>query len=161
MPDAKPVVKVSSPDSEDKSAAKPVAKVAPKAAPVAKSTSKNKFVLVAEDDKFYGQIFKTKLGKDGVDVVVATDRAKALKAARERTPNLILLDLVMPVKDGFETLQELKADANLKNVPVIVLSNLGQDSDVEKAKKMGAKDYLIKSNVSIQEVVEMAKKYLG
>ncbi|MDH5533832.1 MAG: response regulator [Candidatus Pacebacteria bacterium] len=126
----------------------------------AKAVEKKKLVLVAEDDAFYGNVFKTKLAKEGYDVVVAVNGKKALELAAERVPDLMLLDLVMPVMDGFETLQSVKADEKLKNVPVIILSNLGQDSDVEKAKKLGAKDYFVKSNVSIQKVVEIVKANL-
>jgi len=120
-----------------------------------------KFILVAEDDAFYGNVFKTKLSKEGYDVIVTENGKKALDFARDRVPHLILLDLVMPEMDGFETLQLLKADTQLKGVPVIVLSNLGQDSDIDKAKQLGAKDYFVKSNVSIQKVVEIVKNNLA
>ena len=66
----------------------------------------------------------------------------------------------MPKKDGFAVLEEMNADASLKKIPVIVLSNLGQDEDVERAKKLGAKDFLVKSDSSIQEVVAKIKSYL-
>lgn len=128
--------------------------------PAAPASAK-KFVLVAEDDKFYGNVYKTKLAKEGYDVAVATDGVSALKFARERKPNLILLDLVMPIKDGFETLKELKADASLKDIKVIVLSNLGQDEDIKKAKSLGAVDYVVKANISIQQMMDMIKRYLG
>jgi len=127
----------------------------------AAGASTKKYVLVAEDDKFYGNVYKTKLAKEGYDVAVAADGVTALKLARERKPNLILLDLVMPIKDGFETLKELKADSSLKDVKVIVLSNLGQDEDIKKAKALGAVDYVVKANVSIQQMMDMIKKYLG
>lgn len=120
-----------------------------------------KYVLVAEDDSFYGNVFKTKLAKEGLEVDVVVNGKKALEAARERKPDLILLDLVMPEMDGFEALEAFKSDDSLKDVPVIILSNLGQDSDVEKAKSLGAKDYFIKSNVSIQKVVEIVKNNLA
>lgn len=119
-----------------------------------------KFVLVAEDDKFYSDVFKTKLGKEDFDVVVAADGSEALKLARERKPDLMLLDLIMPVKDGFETLKELRADQELKDIKVVVLSNLGQDADVKKAKDLGADDYLVKTNISISEMVAKVKSYL-
>lgn len=124
------------------------------------STSGKKFILVAEDDKYYGNIYKVKLAKEGFDVEVATDGEQALKAARERKPDLILLDLIMPVKDGFATLEELKSDANLKSIKAVVLSNLGQDEDIKKAKKLGAADYLIKTNLPIQEMVAKVKEHL-
>jgi DNA-binding response OmpR family regulator len=120
-----------------------------------------KIILVAEDDAFYGNVFKTKLSKEGYDVIITENGKKALEVARDKTPDLILLDLVMPEMDGFETLQTLKSDDKLKGVPVIVLSNLGQDSDIDKAKQLGAKDYFVKSNVSIQKVVEIVKDNLA
>lgn len=119
-----------------------------------------KYILVAEDDKFYANIYKTKLAKEGYEVVVAGDGAQALKLARQKKPDLILLDLVMPIKDGFETLKELKADANLKSVKVVVLSNLGQEEDIKKAKELGAQDYLVKTNVSIGQMMSKIKSFI-
>jgi len=118
------------------------------------------YILVAEDDRFYANIYKTKLAKEGYEVVVTGDGVQALKVAREKKPALIILDLIMPVKDGFETLKELKADAVLKSVKVVVLSNLGQEEDIEKAKDLGAADYLVKTNLSITEMMEKIKGYL-
>lgn len=119
-----------------------------------------KFILVAEDDKFYANIFRTKLSREGYEVQVAGDGEQVLNAARQKKPDLIMLDLIMPVKDGFEALEEIKADNSLKNIKVIVISNLGQDEDVKKAKDLGAVDYLIKTNMSINEMVEKVKSYL-
>ena len=68
--------------------------------------------------------------------------------------------MVMPVKDGIQTLKELKADETLKKIPVIILSNLGQEADIEETKLLGAADYIVKSNMSIQDMVEKVKKYL-
>lgn len=129
--------------------------------PQSASAPVKKYVLVAEDDRFYANIYKTKLSKEGFEVAVAGDGAEALKLARQKKPSLILLDLVMPVKDGFETLKELKADASLKSIKVIVLSNLGQEEDIKKAKDLGAHDYVVKANVSIQEMMSKVKGYLG
>lgn len=120
----------------------------------------NKFVLVVEDDQFYGNIFKIKLSKEGYDVIVATDGEQGLKVARERKPDLILLDMIMPVKDGIETLKELRSDENLKNVKVIVLSNLGQENESKITKDMAVSDSIVKANMSIQEMVAKVKKYV-
>lgn len=120
-----------------------------------------KYILVAEDDAFYGNVFKTKLTKEGYEVVLATDGEQAIKQIKERKPDLMLLDLIMPVKDGFTTLSELKSDPDLKNIKVIVLSNLGQDEDIAKAKTLGADDYFVKTNISIQEMVDKVKQYVG
>lgn len=140
--------KKTEPEEESKTEVKPVA------------TGK-KLVLVAEDDKYYANIYRTKLTKEGYQVVIAKNGEEALKAAQERKPALILLDLVMPVMDGFEALKQLKADVNLKSVKVVVLSNLGQDEDVKKAKALGAVDYLIKTNLSITEMMNKVKSYLA
>lgn len=117
-------------------------------------------ILVAEDDKYYANIYKTKLTAEGFEVVVVRDGEQALKAAREKKPDLILLDLIMPIKDGFDTLKELKADNALKSIRVVVLSNLGQDEDIQKTKDLGANDYFVKTNMSITEMVEKVKSYL-
>lgn len=118
-----------------------------------------KFILVIEDDKFYGNIFKTKF-TEVYDIIVAVNGKEGIEEAKKRKPDLILLDLIMPMQDGFETLQELKADPVLKDVNVIILSNLGQENDIKKAKDLGAIDYLIKANVSLQEAVDKVKQYL-
>lgn len=122
--------------------------------------TKKKNILVIEDDKFYGNIFKTKFAQEGYDVILATNGEEGLGLAKNNKPEVILLDLIMPVKDGFETLKELKDDPNLKGVKIIVLSNLGQQDDINKAKALGADDYLIKANISLQEAMDKVKKYL-
>ncbi len=124
-------------------------------------TIAKKYILVMEDDKFYGNIFQTKLAEEGFDVNVATDGEKGLEEASKRKPDLILLDLIMPIKDGFEVLKSLKESATLKDVNIIIISNLGQENDVNKALAMGAVDYMIKANISLQEAVDKVKKYFG
>lgn len=119
-----------------------------------------KYVLVAEDDKFYSKIYKVKLSKEGIDVEVVGNGDELIQAAKKRKPDLILLDLIMPVKDGFAALSELKADPNLKDIKIVVLSNLGQQEDVEKAKALGADNYLIKSDISVTDMVNKVKSYL-
>lgn len=118
-------------------------------------------VLVVEDDKFYSNIYKVKLAKEGIDARLAVDGNEALKFAREKKPDLVLLDLIMPGKDGFETLQEFKADPELKDIRVIILSNLSQDEDVKRVMSAGAFDYIVKANISLQDMVEKVKKYLS
>ncbi len=121
----------------------------------------NKYVLVVEDDPFYSKIYKTKLAKEKIDSQVVSNGDEALEAVKKLRPGLILLDLIMPGKDGFETLSELKADSVMKDIPVIVLSNLSQEEDIKRVMDLGAVEYLIKANVPIQEVVEKVKKQLG
>lgn len=115
-------------------------------------------VLVVEDDPFYSKIYKTKLAKEKIESQVVGNGNEAMKAAQVLRPKLILLDLIMPEKDGFETLAELKADPNLKDVPVIVLSNLSQEEDIKRIMSMGAVDYLVKANVPIQDVIDRVKQ---
>lgn len=114
-------------------------------------------VLVAEDDKFLSKAYAAKLKKSGFDVTLVGNGEEALNHIKKSRPDAILLDLMMPVKDGFDTLFELKSDENLKSIPVIVLSNLGQPEDVDRAKKLGADDYLVKSNISMKDVVDKIK----
>lgn len=116
---------------------------------------------MGEDDKFLSNIYKTKLTKIGFQVDHALNGEEALKMARENKPDLILLDLIMPVKDGFETLKELKADSSLKDVQVIILSNLSQEEDRQRVLNLGAVEYVVKADVSFSEIVKLVKKYLA
>ncbi len=110
-------------------------------------------ILVAEDDKFLGSAYRAKLTKTGFEVQIATDGEEALVMLQSFTPDIILLDLVMPRKDGFATLEALKKDDKLKAIPVIVASNLGQKEDLDKAKALGAVDYVIKSDLSLDALI--------
>lgn len=117
-------------------------------------------ILVVEDDQFYGTIFQKKLSLAGYDVVLASDGAQGIAKAKEKRPDLILLDLIMPVMDGFETLKELRKDDTLKDIKVIVLSNLGQEADVEAARQYGITDFIVKSNLSVEEMLQVVQKAL-
>jgi DNA-binding response OmpR family regulator len=116
-------------------------------------------VLVAEDDKFLSNAYRVKLSKAGIEAKLATDGNEALQILKTFTPNVILLDLVMPVKDGFATLQEIKANSEWKSIPVIVASNLGQKEDIEKGKKLGAADFIVKSDLSLDELITKLKSH--
>lgn len=119
-----------------------------------------KRILLAEDDLFLQKMYAVKLGREGLEVDVADDGEKALAAMRARRPDVVLLDIIMPKKDGFTVLEEMKADSALKDIPVIVLSNLGEVEDVKRAKRLGADDYLIKAHFLPSEVVAVVKKYI-
>lgn len=120
-------------------------------------TKKVKHILIAEDEEAYSRVLRYKLEEEGFDVATAINGAEALTAAHAKKPDLLLLDLIMPVMDGFEVLEKWSADPLLKKVPVIVLSNLGQEEDIQRTKKLGAKDYLIKSDMDLVKVVEKVK----
>jgi len=113
-----------------------------------------KKILIIEDDKFLRKVIDKKLSKEGYLVIEAVDGEKGLKAVKDKKPDLVLLDLVLPEMDGFEVLDKMKKDPSLSNIPVIILSNLGEVKDIEKGLKMGAKDYLIKAHFTLGEIIE-------
>jgi two-component system phosphate regulon response regulator PhoB/two-component system alkaline phosphatase synthesis response regulator PhoP len=117
-------------------------------------------ILLAEDDKFISRAYKDGLERAGFDLVLASDGEEAVAKIKSEKPDLVLLDIIMPLKNGFEVLEEIKKDPAVKDIPVIVLSNLGQDSDITKGHSLGAVDYLVKANFTMAEVVEKIKKYL-
>jgi len=119
-----------------------------------------KKILLIEDDPFIIDIYVTKLKEVGFSVESATDGEDALNKIKQNKPDLVLLDIVLPQVTGFEFLQEIKSISDLKKVPVIVLSNLGQKKEVEKGLKLGAVKYLIKAHYIPSEVVEEIKKVL-
>src|SRR3989344_2535573 len=109
-------------------------------------------VLIVEDDNFLRDLLARKLGKEEYAIEHASDGETALEMLKKSTPSVILLDIILPGIDGFEVLRRVRAEESGKNIPVIVLSNLGQRDDIEKAKVAGADDYLIKSNFTIDEI---------
>lgn len=118
-------------------------------------------ILIVEDDNFLADIYKTKLELEGFKVTVATDGEKGLKMIQTKTPDLVLLDILLPKLDGFAILETVKqADSTVKDLPVILLTNLGQNEEVQKGLKLGAADYLIKAHFKPAEVVEKIKNIL-
>lgn len=127
---------------------------------VATSPEKKPLILLAEDDVTLSNMFYTYLTEEGFDVVKATDGEEALNLISETKPSIILLDLMMPKVSGYDVLAAVKKDAVLSKIPVLVFSNLGQQEDVKKAQELGAQDYLIKAELTPDQVVEKIKKYL-
>lgn len=117
-------------------------------------------ILVVEDDSFLAGMYLTKFGLEGFDVELASDGKEAVKKAGEWMPDMILLDIVMPIMDGFAVLEKIRADKVTKEIPIILLTNLGQKSDVERGLALGASDYLIKAHFMPGEVIEKVKRYL-
>ena len=133
----------------------PVKSAAPKASSEAtKNKGQKTFVLVVEDDKFLRELLVRKLGSDGFDVENAIDSVAAFAIIAKRKPSIVLLDIILPGIDGFEILTRIKADPNLKDIPVVMLSNLGQKEDVDRALSLGAKDFMVKANFTLDEIVE-------
>ncbi|MHB1118367.1 MAG: response regulator, partial [Minisyncoccota bacterium] len=102
-------------------------------------------VLVVEDEEFLVRALKDNLESEGYDVAVAMDGEAAFDELAKRKPDLILLDLLLPKKNGFDVLKEIKEHLEWKLVPVVVLSNLGEDSEIKRALELGANDYFVKS----------------
>jgi len=111
-------------------------------------------ILVVEDDKFLRELISHKLKSEGYLVTEAIDGEQGVEKVKKEMPGLVLLDLILPGIDGFEVLAKMKADPELAKIPVIILSNLGQKDDIDKAMEMGATDYLIKAHKSPAEIVE-------
>lgn len=120
-----------------------------------------KNILVAEDDRFLANAYRVKLTKAGFNVTIASDGAETVELLRKSMPDVLILDLVMPKKDGFTVLAEVKKDPVLSKVPVIVASNLGQKEDIDKAKSLGANDYIVKTDMSLNDIIEKIKKIAG
>lgn len=117
-------------------------------------------ILIVEDEEFLVRALKDNLTSEGSSVSVAMDGEAVFDEIKKHKPALILLDLLLPKKNGFDVLKELKASPEWQLIPVIVLSNLGEDSEIKRALELGASDYFVKSQHPIQEVIEKVKEYL-
>lgn len=114
-------------------------------------------ILIVEDDLFLANLLSLRFKKESFDVVQAFSGSEALKKIEETRPAVILLDIILPQKNGFEVLQEITQNPQTQNIPVIIVSNLGQESDIEKGKMLGAMDYYVKARLSIDELVNKVK----
>ena len=120
----------------------------------------SKNIVLVEDDDFISEMYATKFQVEGYDLSVAHDGEEGLRVIRELIPALVLLDIILPKKDGFEILEELKQDTSTKSIPVLLLTNLGQKKNIKQGLKLGAADYIIKAHYTPKEVVEKAKELL-
>jgi DNA-binding response OmpR family regulator len=118
-------------------------------------------VLVIEDDRYLGAAYSAKLTKAGFDFRIAVDGAEAMGVLAGFMPDIILLDVVMPRKDGFTVLAELKKDDQYKQIPVMIVSNLEQLGDRNHALELGAIDFITKSQLTLDEIVERVNKVLA
>jgi DNA-binding response OmpR family regulator len=119
-----------------------------------------KKILIVEDDKFLRELIVKKLVKEGYEISEAVDGEEGVKKIKEEKPDLVLLDLILPGIDGFEVLSRTKEDPALSQIPVIILSNLGQKEDVERGLGLGAIDYLIKAHFTPGEIIEKIRAIL-
>ncbi|MFZ2831864.1 MAG: response regulator [Minisyncoccia bacterium] len=119
-----------------------------------------KKILIVEDDEHIVRVYEMKFVREGYEIIVTANGEVAIEKITSEKPDLIILDLMVPKKDGFMVLEEIKKIPLLAKIPVLVLSNLGQQSDKDRARALGANDYMVKVDYSMQEVVERAKSYL-
>jgi PleD family two-component response regulator len=117
-----------------------------------------KKIFIIEDDAFLIKAYQIKFAKEGFDVAVATDGKEAIAMLSTIDPCPVMLDLILPGASGFEVLTAIRNDARWKSVPVVVLSNLSQSQDMDKAKALGVTDYIIKANTRINDIVAMVNK---
>ncbi|MFA6393855.1 MAG: response regulator [Patescibacteria group bacterium] len=125
-----------------------------------KKGSSKKKVLIIEDDTMISGMYKMKLEDHGFIALTASDGNEGLLLAKKEKPDLILLDIMMPMVDGFSVLAEIKAAPGMKDTPVIIMTNLGTTEDIEKGKKMGASDYVVKADLTPAQIVEKVEKYI-
>jgi DNA-binding response OmpR family regulator len=119
-----------------------------------------KKILIIEDEKDLRFFIIRALKEEGFEVIEAIDGEEGIEKAKKEKPDLILLDLLLPGISGYEVLARIKKDPEMEMIPVLILSNLGQQEEVEKGLKLGAVDYLIKANFTLDEIVERVKKII-
>ena len=120
-----------------------------------------KKILIIEDEEVLLNLLHRKLTNEGYDVSIAKNGQIGMEEMRKTIPDLVLLDIVMPEKDGFEVMEEMKNDEKLRNIPTVIISNSGQEVELERAKELGARDWLVKTEFDPMEVIEKVKKQIG
>lgn len=118
-------------------------------------------VLVVEDDKFLRELINRKLQSENFETVLAVDGEVALVLIEKEMPDIVLLDLILPGINGFEVLAKIKESEKTKNIPVVILSNLGQKDDIDKGMNLGATDYLVKAHFTPSEIIEKTNQILA
>lgn len=120
-----------------------------------------KKIIIVEDEEILRNLLQKKLTEEGYQVNVAEDGEDGLSKIRADKPDLILLDIIMPKMNGIEMLEEMVKDESLKDIPVIVVSNSGQPVEIDRAQKLGAKDWLVKTEFEPQEVIDKVVALIG
>ena len=120
-----------------------------------------KHILIVEDELSMQRALKNKLEQSGYKISVASDGAGALDEIRSKKPDLVLLDLIMPKLDGISVLREVKKDDELRNIPVVILTNLSTGDKVAEAMQLGTFDFLVKANYSLDDVLKKVRERIG
>ncbi len=118
-------------------------------------------ILLVEDEPLLAALLKQRLEKEGFAVMTVSDGEAALQALRKQAPRLILLDIILPKMSGFEFMENLKNDPQLPSVPIVITSNLGQEADIERGRRLGAVGYFVKARISIEDLIRNIKEYLS
>lgn len=121
----------------------------------------SKKILVVEDEHLLRRLLVQSLKEGNFEVIEAIDGEEGIVKAKEERPDLILLDLILPGISGYEVLLRMKKDPLLEKIPVIVLSNLGQEEEIERAKRLGAKDFMIKAHFTLSQIKEKIEEFFG
>ena len=119
-----------------------------------------KKILLIEDEEVLISLLEKKIIQEGYEFFIAKNGIEGLEKMREIRPDLILLDIIMPKMGGLEVMEEIQKDEELKNIPVIIISNSGQPVEIERIKKLGAKDWLVKTEFDPQEVIKKVNKQI-
>lgn len=120
-----------------------------------------KKILIVEDDEHVSKVYEAKFAKENIATVVVGNGEEGFQKILSEKPELVILDPMLPKKDGFRVLEDVQKNTSLADIPIFVISNLGEDFDQERAFALGAKEYFIKVNHPIQEIVDKAKSFLG
>ena len=120
-----------------------------------------KKILLIEDEELIINLLQKKITEQGYDLKIARNGEQGLELMKEIAPDLVLLDIIMPKKGGFEVLEEKQEDDSIKDIPVIIVSNSGQPVELDRAKELGVKDWLIKTNFNPDEIIDKIKKQIG
>jgi DNA-binding response OmpR family regulator len=120
-----------------------------------------KKIIVADDEQFITTAYTDGLQRAGFEVIAAHNGEEAYDLISKEKPDLVLLDLIMPKLNGFEVLKKVKSESELQNIPIVILSNLSQETDEVEAKKMGATDFIVKSDISLQDLITRINQLLS
>lgn len=120
-----------------------------------------KKILLAEDDEFLSSLLKNRLQREGFSVQLAKTGDEVVEMLKTYKPDLVLLDIILPGKLGFEILADMKKDPKLSKLPFMVMSNLGQDEDIQKAKELGAVEYFVKARIMIDDLIKKIASFLS
>jgi DNA-binding response OmpR family regulator len=124
------------------------------------SMADQKTILIVEDETLLANLLRQRFERDGYRVILARDGEEALQILKKVKPDLILLDIILPKISGFELMEKLKSDPTFSATPIVIVSNLSQESDIERGEMLGAIGYFVKAKLSIQELVQQVRNFL-